>query len=538
MSIQDKDKQKAELEKTLQKFTELLPSVSPEPKKIDKALVIINGTAKSRAAVLLARELNRYFQTYIDVVCFYTEQKPERVETTKESYEDSLAFAYEHLKSEDFEIKGQIVENVEMLKTILDSVLKTTDYDLIIIPSSFIGIKETKIFEDEEEDTEASITVMGDIFEYLLDFPDIPLMLVESEKLNIELLWKNICIFFSGSSQINHLVEKALKFSVKKAEFHLLINIAPSFHEDKNEEEFEAYIKKNKEDLERFERANLEVFKEASRFVDFHLISTDDVEVFKSELLTFGKDVGILIIHMPSKHSSLYGFFIDLLEDAEITFPILISKKRVTPKIEEKEEEKEFPEVEEKEEIEEVKIEEKEKIVIDEGLKETIKEEIKKDILGELEEEIEEVEEVDEVIEEVVEEKKEEEIKEEEEMKDIDEIKEEVKEEVIEEIKKEVKKEIKDEPKREVKKEVSKELKKEESMEELKETIIEEIKEEIVEEIKYELKKDLKEPKKELKSKVIEEIKEEADVVKEIEEEMTEEEKEEEEEVKTRRDFE
>ncbi|MHA1954502.1 MAG: hypothetical protein ACW96U_11215, partial [Candidatus Heimdallarchaeaceae archaeon] len=122
MSIQDRDKQKAALEKTLQKFTELLPSVSPVPSPVKKALVIINGTAKSRTAVLLAEELNRNFGTGIDVICFHSEQKPEIDSTTKESYEDTLAFAYEHLRSEEFEIKGHCVENIDMLKNILTNV--------------------------------------------------------------------------------------------------------------------------------------------------------------------------------------------------------------------------------------------------------------------------------------------------------------------------------------------------------------------------------------------------------------------------------
>jgi len=104
MAIQDKDKQKEALEKTLQKFSELLPSVNPEVHPAERALVIIDGTAKSKAAVLCAGELNRHFGTKIDVICFYTEQPPTAAETSRESYEDSLAFAYEHLKSEDFEI--------------------------------------------------------------------------------------------------------------------------------------------------------------------------------------------------------------------------------------------------------------------------------------------------------------------------------------------------------------------------------------------------------------------------------------------------
>ncbi|MCE7741761.1 MAG: universal stress protein [Candidatus Heimdallarchaeota archaeon] len=548
MAIPDKDKQKSELEKTMQKFSDLLPSVKPEVDPAEKALVVIDGTAKSKAAVLVAGELNRHFGTKIDVICFYTEQPPAKTEASKESYESSLSFAYEHLKSKDFEIKGEVVENIDNLKSILDNVIQSVEYDIILVPSSFIGLKETKIQKDDEEDEEASITVLGDVFEYLLEeIKNIPVLLIESEKINLELLWKNIPIVFSNTNQLSYLFEKAMKYSLKKSEIHLLININPIFHEDKNQEELDALINRSIEDLEIFEKANSQVFKESSRYVDTHLLSTDNFENFKKELYTFGKDVGILIVYMTSKHSSLYGFFTELLEDSEITFPILIAKRKIETKKEEVEQPEEEgaedePSKDEVEEEVEVKEEEKEeeKIVIDESLKEEIKEEVKKDILG-ITEPSEEVEEetVEEetVIEKAIKTKIEEISKEEEEeMSEIDEIKEEVIEEVIEEIKKEVIEEVKDEPKKEIKKEVTKELNKEESIEELKESILEEIKEEIIEEIKYELKKDLKEPKKELKEKVIEEMKEEAE---EAEEKPSdEEEEEEEEEVTSRMDFE
>ena len=548
MAMQDLDKQKSALEKTMQKFAELLPSVKPETSPVEKALVVIDGTAKSKAAVLCAGELNRNFGTKIDVICFYTKQPPENSTTSKESYEDSLSFAFEHLKSEDFEIKGEVVEDIDNLRSILDNVIMSVNYDVIIVPSSFIGLREVRIERDEEEDTEASITVLGALFDYLLeDIKEIPILLVESEKINLNLLWKNTCIFFTNPIQLPYLFEKALKYSLKKSEIHCLINIDPSYHEDKSQEEFDAFIKKTAEELERFEKANSEVFKEASRYVETHFLTTDKIEVLKQELTTFGKDTGVLIIYMPSKHSSLYGFFTDILEDPEITFPILIAKRKIDVKKEELKgeevEKEEIGEVEAKEELErkEEEIPEKEeKIVIDESLKKSIKEEVKKDILGITDKEkeekeviVKEKEEIEEVkerkkedIKEVKEKKKEEDEEEVEEMKEIDEIKEEVKEEVIEEIKKEVVKEVKAEPKKEVKKEVSKELKSEESLDELKE------------EIKYELKKDLKEPKKELKEKVIEEIKEIKIPEEEIEEEISEEEKEEEEAVTSRNDFE
>ncbi len=166
MAIQDRDKQKEALEKSLQKFSELLPSVNPEAPSAERALVIIDGTAKSKAAVLCAEELNRHFGSKIDVICFYTEQPPTAEETSMKSYEDSLAFAYEHLKSEDFEIKGEVVENLENLRSILDNVINTTDYDIIILPSSFIGLKEVHFETNGDEDTEASTTVLGNLFDY------------------------------------------------------------------------------------------------------------------------------------------------------------------------------------------------------------------------------------------------------------------------------------------------------------------------------------------------------------------------------------
>jgi hypothetical protein len=435
-----------------------------------------------------------------------------------------------------------------MLKNILTNVIQTTEYDIIIVPSSFIGMRKMRV-QTDEEDTEASITVLGDIFEYLLeDIEDVPLLLVQSEKVNLELLWKSICVLFSSSSQISLLFQKALKFSLKKADIHCFLNIEPSFHEEKSEDEFTEYVKKSKEEIERFERANSEVFKEASRYVEFHYLTTQKIELLKDELATCGKDVGILIIYMPSKHYRLYGLFTELLEDSEISFPILIARRKISIVKEEKEkeveEEKTSPKKIEDKIIEDEK-EEEETISIDDTIKETIKEEVKKDILGKSE--TEEEKEKKKEVEDSKEEKKEKEVKEmgepdkkdEEEMSEIEELKEEVKEEVIEEIKKEVKKEIKSEPKKEVKKEVTKELKKEENLEELKETIIDEIKEEIKEEIKYELRKDLKEPKKELKEKVIEEIKvkeEEEEEEEDLEEEESEEE--EDEEVTSRMEFE
>ena len=114
MSLPDRDKQKASIGREFIKFSELMPSVNPAQPPIKKTLVLIDGSLKSRAAVLLAGEINRFFGTKIDVICFYADHK-EAPLLPKESYEVSLAFAYEHLKSEDFEIKGTNVQGVHGL---------------------------------------------------------------------------------------------------------------------------------------------------------------------------------------------------------------------------------------------------------------------------------------------------------------------------------------------------------------------------------------------------------------------------------------
>ncbi len=337
MSIGDPNKQKVILKETLKKISELLPSVRLELPPIENALIIIDGTAKSRTVVLLSGELNKHFNTKIDIIYFYSEQSRVADEVAIESYEDSLAFTNEHLRSEAFEIKGPVVENTEMLKIVLDNAFKNTTYDLIIIPSSFIGMKEVQMKEEDLEETEAKVVVIGEIFDYLLEeVKDIPVLVVESEKVNLNMLWKNICIFLGSSTQLIHMCETALRFSLKNTKIRGLINISRSFHEENTDEEYEQLVNKNKEELNRFEQANFEIFKEVEKFKEFNLITTDKIGDIKNQFAVYGKDLGFLMIYMPTKHSSLAGFFIEFLEDPEITFPILIIKKKITPPIIEK----------------------------------------------------------------------------------------------------------------------------------------------------------------------------------------------------------
>ena len=348
--IRDPKKHKVILEETFKKISELLPSVSLEQPPIKNALIIVDGTAKSRTAILVAGELNKHFNTKIDIIYFYPEQSISAKEVAKESYEDSLAFTKEHLRSEDFEIKGPIVENNKMLKLILDDASKNITYDLIIIPSSFIGMKEVKMKEEDKEETEAQVVVLGEIFEYLLEeIPAIPVLVVESEKINLNMLWNNICILLGNSTQLSQMCEKALRFSLKNTEISGLINISRSFHEEKNDDEFEQFVNKNKEELNRFVNANLEIFKEVKKFKEFNLVTTDKIGVIKNQLAICGKNLGFLIIYMPTKHSSLAGFFIEFLEDPDITFPILIAKKKITPPFLEKQKEENPEELKKKE---------------------------------------------------------------------------------------------------------------------------------------------------------------------------------------------
>ncbi|MHA1347937.1 MAG: hypothetical protein ACTSO3_16160 [Candidatus Heimdallarchaeaceae archaeon] len=331
MSIMDPNKQKIILGDTLKKISELLPSVRIEQPPIEKTLIIVDGTAKSRTVILLAGELNKQFNTKIDIIYFFSEKFRVTTEVKLASYEDVLAFTREHLRSESFEIKDPVIENAEMLKATLENSFKNTIYDLIIIPSSFIGMKEIEVKDEDLAKTEAKVVVIGEIFEYLLEeVKDIPVLVVESEKVNLDKLWKNICLFLGNSTQLSHMCETALRFSLKNTEIKGLINISPSFHEEKTEAEFEQFVNKNKKDITRFVQANSEIFKEVNKLKEFNLLTTDKIIDIKNQLAVCGKNHGFLMMYMPTKHSSLAGFFIELLEDPEIIFPILIIKKKMT----------------------------------------------------------------------------------------------------------------------------------------------------------------------------------------------------------------
>jgi len=328
----DPNKQKVILEDTLKKISELLPSVKIEQPPIEKALIIVDGTAKSRTVIQIAGELNKHFKTKIDIIYFFSEKFKAATDLILTSYEDSLAFTREHLRSESFLIKGPVVKNAAMLKTTLDIAFKDTIYDLIIIPSSFIGMKEVEMKKEDLEKTEAKVVVIGDIFEYLLEeVKDIPLLVVESAKVNLSMLWKNICLFLGNSTQLSRMSETALRFSLKNTEIKGLVNISRDFHEEKTDDEFGQFVNKNIKELKRFVQANSEIFKEVNKLKEFNLITTDKIADIKNQLTVCGKNYGFLMIYMPTKHSSLAGFFIEFLEDPDITFPILIIKKKITP---------------------------------------------------------------------------------------------------------------------------------------------------------------------------------------------------------------
>lgn len=333
----DPNRQKVILEDTFKKISELLPSVRIKQPPIKKALIIVDGTAKSRTVILIAGGLNKHFNTKIDIIYFFSEKFRAATDLKLESYEDSLAFTQKYLRRESFEIKGPVVENAEMLKTTLDNAFKDTIYDLIIIPSSFIGMKEVEMKKEDQEKIEAKVVVIGDIFEYLLEeVKEIPVLVVESEKVNLDMLWNNICIFLGNSFQLSHMSETALKFSLKNTEIKGLLNISRDFHEEKTDDEFEQFVNKNKKELKRFVQANSEIFKEVNKLKEFNLMTTDKIADIKNQLAVCGENHGFLMIYMPTKHSSLAGFFIEFLEDPEITFPILIIKKKIKRPILEK----------------------------------------------------------------------------------------------------------------------------------------------------------------------------------------------------------
>ncbi len=352
MSLRDPKKHEVILEETYKQISELLPSVKIDQPPIEIVLIIVDGTAKSRTAILIAGELNKHFDTKINIIYFYPEQLISAEEVPKESYEDSLAFSHEHLRSDAFAIIDPVVKKTEMLKTILDYAIKNTTYDLIIIPSSLIGMKEVKMKEEDLNKIEAQVVVIGEIFDYLLeDVKDIPVLVVESAKVNLNMLWKNIFIFLANSTQLSYMCQKALRFSLKNTEISCLINVSRSFHEEKTDDEFEQFVNKNKVEQNRFVNANSEIFKEVGKFKEFNLITTDRIGVIKNQLTICGKNTGFLIMYMPTKHSGLAGFFIEFLEDPEITFPILIVKRKITAPFKEKQKEEILKKIEKKERL-------------------------------------------------------------------------------------------------------------------------------------------------------------------------------------------
>ena len=171
--------------------------------------------------------------------------------------------------------------------------------------------------------SQVNITIVGNLVA-----KKIPVLVVESEKVNLNMLWKNICIFLGNSTQLSHMSETALRFSLKNTEIKGLLNISRDFYEEKTYDEFDQFVNKNKKELKRFVQANSKIFKEVNKLEEFNLITTDKIADIKNQLAVCGQNCGFLMIYMPTKHSSLAGFFIEFLEDPEVTFPILIIKKK------------------------------------------------------------------------------------------------------------------------------------------------------------------------------------------------------------------
>ncbi len=308
--------QKETIEEQKKKFTNLLPSVDPSVKPIENVLVLIDGSKKSRTVVLLAEELRLFFQATVDVICFYSKE-----DTNKEQYDMALSFAYEHLSSKLFNIKGHVVEDLDGLKNIISAIINSATYDLIVVPSSFIGMKKSIQIKQEKDKEEAKIEVMGDVFNYLLEENDVPVLIVESQELNTEYLWKHIGIVTGSLSRLSYLIEKSIQFSIKNANIHCMFLLNRYLYQDLNDEEFVELIAKQKEELNKFERANQVVFEDSQRFVDFEILSLSEHEELKNQMISFGKDLGLLIIYLPSKLANLYGLFIDLLSCLLYTSP-------------------------------------------------------------------------------------------------------------------------------------------------------------------------------------------------------------------------
>ncbi|MHA2309726.1 MAG: hypothetical protein ACXABJ_10640 [Candidatus Heimdallarchaeaceae archaeon] len=418
MSLYEKkDFLKEEIEKEKQRFTDLLPSIKPGAQKIENVLVLIDGSRRSRVAVLFAEEIRIFFKAKVDVICFHTEQETDK--STHYSYEESLAFAHDQLSTKEFSIKGEVVEDIEALQMTLEAILSSTEYDLIALPSSFIGLKR-KITKEQQEEKEAQVLMMGEVFNYLLESNDIPVVILESQQLNTKQLWKHIGLVTGSIMNLSELIEKAIQFSVKGANINSILTMNRNLFEDLSDEEFSDFIQEKKDRLHKFEKANTEVFKDSKRFISFDLVSIKSIGELKKQMISFGRELGLLMIYLPSKLSSLYGLFVDLLSDPEITAPLVIRTKEIVLKTTKKpEEEKANDEVEIEKKVPKEKIvdkmekpveevapekkDEEETIVIDDTMKEAIKEEVKKELLGtedkedptkEVKEEVEPLEEV------------------------------------------------------------------------------------------------------------------------------------------------
>ncbi len=576
MSHHDKS-QTSEIEKRMQKFSDLMPSIRVSINNVKRALVLIDGSVKSQTTILLSEELNRNFGAKIDLVCFYAKENVEDREINKQKYEGILNYAQEHLKSDDFVIKGEVVESVQGLIEIIQVILGSNEYDVIIVPTSFVGIREKLEVKDEDEE-ETQIRLMGDVFGYLLEKTETPVLLVESEKLNVEQLWKNVTVLIPNHNYLACAIDKALNCTQKNSVINVIINLNPQLFPDESHRTLEEAIKIEKTEMERFERANSGVFKELNRFIDYQLYAFNEIEQLRECLNSFGRDTGLMFIYLPSKHSSLYGLFVDILEEREIIAPLVILKKQKImqePKEEGKEhkeegkehkEEGKEPKEEGKEPKEEGKENEKEsdllaqenkdtevmkekgeeKVKLEEGFKDRIKNEVKREMFGE-EREKEDEENQEKKKDNLDEEKqktlesisitkesgeetriKKNDIPLKEELETVNSTKEtsevdsvsektdEKMEELKEEIKTAIKAEIITEVKKEVKDEPKKELKKlvqKELGKKEMEELKEEILQEIVSDIKEEIKYELKKDMKEKKRELVE------DIVKEIKEE-------------------
>ncbi len=332
----DTKDQSTEIEKTKQKFAGLMPSIQVSLKKVNRALVLIGGTIRSQTAILLSEKFNKKYGSKIDYVLFYSEDIIENAGFSKERYENSLNYIKEKLNSDDFNIKAQDISTIEGLIDVINTLLRSNTYDLLIVSTSFIGLREK---QKEEEEEESHVQLMGNLFEYLLEKTEVPLLLVESETIDTEHLWKDATILVPNYRFLSTAVEKALYCTQKDASINIIININPQLFPDERDRTLEEFLKTEKEEIEKFERANVEVFKDLSRKVEFNLYSFSEIEQLRECLNNFGKDTGLILIFLRSKHSLLYGLFTEILEHREIFAPLFIikneEKKELTSETEE-----------------------------------------------------------------------------------------------------------------------------------------------------------------------------------------------------------